>query len=44
MRALATTGQEIAEPNSPEQFRDFIRADFARWSAVAQRLKLEIKD
>lgn len=42
-RAQAT-GQEIVEANTPAQFRDFIKTDFARWSAVARRLKLEIKD
>lgn len=42
-RAQAT-GQEIAEPNTPTQFRDFIRSDYARWSAIAQELKLDLKD
>lgn len=39
-----TTGQEIADPNTPAQFRDFIRADHARWSAIAKRLKLDPVD
>ncbi len=42
-RAQAT-GQEIAEPNTPAQFRDFIRKDHARWAAIAQKLKLDLKD
>ena len=42
-RAQAT-GQEIVEANSPAQFREFIKADFARWSDLARKLKLEVKD
>ncbi len=38
------TGQEIAEPNTPEQFRDFIRKDHARWAAIAQKLKLDLNE
>jgi tripartite-type tricarboxylate transporter receptor subunit TctC len=39
-----TTGQEIAEPNTPVQFRDVLRKDHARWAAIAQKLKLNLKD
>jgi tripartite-type tricarboxylate transporter receptor subunit TctC len=42
-RARAT-GQEIPAANSPEQFRAFIRADYARWSNIARKLKLDLKD
>ena len=42
-RAQAT-GQEIPDTNSPVQFRQFIHVDYARWSAIAQKLKLELKD
>ena len=42
-RAQAT-GQEIVEHNTPAQFREFMKTDFARWSSVARRLKLDIKD
>jgi tripartite-type tricarboxylate transporter receptor subunit TctC len=42
-RAQAT-GQEIVDANTPAQFREFMKADYARWSAVARKLKLEIKD
>lgn len=43
-QAAQTTGQEIPEHNTPAQFRDFIRADHARWAAVAKKLKLELVD
>lgn len=42
-RALAT-GQEIPAPNSPEQFRQFMKDDYARWSQIAKQIKLELKD
>lgn len=42
-RAQAT-GQEIVNPNTPAQFREFIKADFTRWSDVARKLNLVIKD
>ncbi len=42
-RARAT-GQEIADPNTPAQFRGFIRADYKRWFGIAQQLKLDVKD
>ena len=44
LQRAQVTGQEIVDANSPEQFRDFIRADHARWSAIAQKLKLEIQE
>lgn len=44
LQRAQATGQEIAEPNTPAQFRDFIRADHARWAAIAKQLKLDIKD
>jgi tripartite-type tricarboxylate transporter receptor subunit TctC len=37
-------GQEIYDPNTPDQFRDFIKEDAARWLALAQRLKIEVRD
>lgn len=43
-QAAQATGQEIADPNTPAQFRDFIRADHVRWAAVAKKLKLELAD
>ena len=42
-RALAT-GQEIPAANSPEQFRQFMKDDQARWSQIAKQIKLEVKD
>lgn len=44
VRAASTAGQEIPAANTPEQFRDFIQADFARWSALARQFNIEIKD
>lgn len=38
-----TTGQEIPEPGTPEQFRAFMREDRARWADIARRLKLELE-
>ncbi len=37
-------GQDIVDANTPEQFRAFIREDFARWSGLAKRLNIELKD
>ena len=31
-----TAGQDIGEANTPVQFRDFLRADMARWAAIAR--------
>lgn len=31
-----TAGQDIGEANTPEQFRDFLRADMDRWAAIAR--------
>lgn len=42
-RALAT-GQEIPASNSPTQFRQFMKDDYARWSQIAKQIKLELKD
>ena len=42
-RALVT-GQEIPAANSPEQFRQFMKDDFTRWSQIAKQIKLELKD
>lgn len=42
-RAIAT-GQEIPASNSPEQFRQFMKDDYARWSKIAKQIKLELKD
>ena len=42
-RALVT-GQEIPAQNSPEQFRQFMKDDYVRWSHIAKQIKLEIKD
>lgn len=37
-------GQEISDANTPDQFREFIKADSARWTAVARKLNIELKD
>lgn len=37
-------GQEIAEPNSPEQFKEFIKNDLARWTSLARKLNIEVKE
>jgi tripartite-type tricarboxylate transporter receptor subunit TctC len=37
-------GQEIADANTPEQFREYIRVDASRWSVLAKRLNIEVKD
>lgn len=44
VQVAQTAGQEIADANSPAQFREFIRADHARWLAVGRSLKLELTD
>lgn len=38
------TAQEIVDPNTSSQFRDFIQADAARWSSLARKLNIELKD
>lgn len=43
-QAAQATGQEIAEPNTPKQFREFIRADHARWFSIARQLKLDLSE
>lgn len=43
-QAGQTTGQDIAEPNTPEQFRAFIRADRTRWGELASKLKINLAD
>ena len=40
-RAQAT-GQEIVDANTPEEFHNFIQADFVRWSNIAKQLNLKI--
>lgn len=40
---LAADGAEAAQPNSPQQFRDLIRAEIARWGKVIQSLDLKEK-
>ena len=40
---LAADGAEAAPPNSPQQFRDLIRAEIARWGKVIQSLGLKEK-
>lgn len=44
IRTATTAGQVMAEANTPQQFRDFLQADLARWSALARRLNLETKE
>lgn len=44
MQRAAAGGQEMSEPNTPAQFRDFIRADLARWTALARKLNIETKE
>jgi tripartite-type tricarboxylate transporter receptor subunit TctC len=44
MQRAQATGQEIVEPNTPEQFRDFMKADAARWYSLARKLNIELKD
>lgn len=39
---LAADGAEVAEANSPEQFRGLIAADIARWSAFRARAKIKL--
>lgn len=39
-----TAGQEIAEPNSPEQFKEFIKHDLSRWTSLARKLNIEVKE
>jgi tripartite-type tricarboxylate transporter receptor subunit TctC len=39
---LAADGAEVAEPNSPEQFRGLIAADIGRWSAFRARAKIKL--
>lgn len=40
---LAADGAEAAAANSPQQFRDFIRAEIARWGKVIKGLGLKEK-
>lgn len=44
MQRAQATGQEIAEPNSQAQFKEFIKNDFSKWSALAHKLNIEIND
>lgn len=37
-------GQDIYDANTPDQFREFIKGDAARWASVARKLNLELKD
>ena len=40
---LAGDGAEAAPPNSPQQFRDLVRAEIARWGKVIKSLGLKEK-
>ncbi len=40
---LAADGAEAAPPNTPQQFRDLIRAEIARWGKVIKSLGLKEK-
>ena len=44
IQRVQAAGQEIFDANTPDQFREFIKTDAARWAAVARKLNLEIKD
>lgn len=44
IQRVHAAGQDIPEANSPEQFREFIRGDFARWSGLVRKLNIESKD
>jgi tripartite-type tricarboxylate transporter receptor subunit TctC len=39
---LAADGAEVAEANSPEQFRAFIAAETARWTSFRSRAKVKL--
>ena len=40
---LAAEGADAAQPNTPEQFRDFIAAETARWGKIIRNLGLANK-
>jgi hypothetical protein len=40
---LAAEGADAAQPNTPEQFRDFIAAETARWGKIIRSLGLASK-
>jgi tripartite-type tricarboxylate transporter receptor subunit TctC len=40
---LAADGAEAAPPNTPQQFRDFIRAEITRWGKIIKSLGLKDK-
>jgi hypothetical protein len=39
---LAADGAEVAEANSPEQFRAFIATEIARWTSFRSRAKVKL--
>jgi tripartite-type tricarboxylate transporter receptor subunit TctC len=44
IQRVQAAGQEIYDANTPDQFREFIKGDAARWTSVARKLNIELKD
>ena len=44
IQRVNAAGQDIYDANTPDQFREFIKGDAARWASVARKLNLELKD
>ncbi len=44
IKRAEAAGQDVSETSTPEQFRDFLRSDLARWSSIARQFNIEVKD
>ena len=42
LESAAATGQEIAKPNNPAEFRKFMQEDYSRWANIAQKINLTV--
>ncbi|WP_298234269.1 tripartite tricarboxylate transporter substrate binding protein [uncultured Azohydromonas sp.] len=44
VKRINAAGQDVAEPTSPTQFKEFMQKDLERWTGLARKLKIEIAD